>query len=81
MKNQHVLVPTALHKDFESIKKVDKQGFEYWEARELLPLLGYRNWQDFHRAIRRAQATCKSTKQSMYDHFRGAPKMVEKRIV
>jgi len=71
------IVPVSMHKDFESIKKIDGQGFEYWEARELMPLLGYKNWQDFHTALRRAQATCASTNQPMNDHFRGAPKMVE----
>ncbi len=70
------LVPVSLHKDFESIKKVDEFGYEYWEARELMPLLGYRNWQDFHVAIRRSQVTCKISGQSLEDHFRGAPKMV-----
>jgi len=70
------IVPVSLHKDFESIKKVDENGFEYWEARELMPLLGYKNWQDFHTAVRRAQATCASTNQPMNDHFRGAPKMI-----
>lgn len=71
------LVPASMHKDFESIKKVDEHGYEYWEARELMPLLGYRNWQDFHLAIRRAQAVCVSTSQPMEDHFRGAPKLVQ----
>lgn len=71
------IIPTSLHKDFESIKKVDEHGYEYWEARELMPLLGYSRWEDFHNAIKRAQATCISTRQAIQDHFRGAPKMVE----
>lgn len=71
------IVPISLHKDFESIKKIDEQGYEYWEARELMPLLGYRNWQDFHKAIQRSRATCKSTGQTTENHFRGAPKMVQ----
>ena len=28
-------------KDFESIKKLDENGVEYWTARELMPILGY----------------------------------------
>ena len=71
------IIPTAMHKDFESVKKTDEYGFEYWEARELMPLLGYSRWEDFHNAIRRAQAACVSTQQAIQDHFRGAPKMVE----
>lgn len=77
MDYQNALVPTALHKDFESIKKVDVGGFEYWEARELMPLLGYARWEKFHDAVRRAMATCRSTGQEMTDHFRGAGKMIK----
>ena len=29
------------NKDFESIKKLDENGIEYWTARELYPILGY----------------------------------------
>lgn len=71
------IVPASLHKDFESIKRVDELGYEYWEARELMPLLGYPRWEDFHGAVRRAQATCISTGQAIQDHFRGAPKMIK----
>lgn len=31
-------------KTFESIKHVDDNGYEYWEARELMPLLEYKKW-------------------------------------
>lgn len=32
---------------FESIKHIDKYGNEYWEARELMPLLEYSKWERF----------------------------------
>lgn len=32
---------TAPYKDFEGIQKIDENGIEYWEARELMLLLGY----------------------------------------
>lgn len=35
------IILTGPHKDFESIKKIDEKGFEYWTARELMTLLGY----------------------------------------
>lgn len=75
--NNAIVIPASLHKDFESIKKVDPHGYEYWEARELMPLLGYRNWEDFHNTVRRGQITCKSAGQSLSDHFRSAPKMIK----
>ncbi|MBP7134467.1 DNA damage-inducible protein D [Patescibacteria group bacterium] len=71
------LVPQSLHKDFESIKKIDENKVEYWEARELMPLLGYLRWDKFYEAIKRAMITCVSTSQSARDHFRGAAKMVD----
>ena len=41
----NAISPSAPHRDFEEMKKIDENGVEYWEARELLPLLGYENWQ------------------------------------
>jgi len=71
------IVPASLHKDFESIKKMDELGYEYWEARELMPLIGYIEWRKFSEAVKRAKATCVSTNQPIQDHFVGADKMVE----
>ena len=34
-------------KTFEEIKHIDEKGNEYWEARELMPLLEYTLWQRF----------------------------------
>ncbi len=71
------IVPASMHKDFESIKKMDEYGYEYWEARELMPLMGYDRWEKFNRAIQRAKAVCVSTNQAIPDHFRGAAKMIK----
>jgi len=40
--------------DFESIKQITPYGIEYWSARSLAPLLGYKKWQNFDVAIKRA---------------------------
>lgn len=66
-----------LNKDFESIKKINKDGVEYWEARELMPLLGYRNWREFENAIVKAKISCEKSEQNSEDHFVGAPKMIK----
>lgn len=71
------IVPASLHKDFESIKKADEFGYEYWEARELMPLLGYVKWEKFHAVIKRAAASCVSSGQTLEDHFIGAGKMIK----
>ena len=74
---ENSIVPTSLHKDFESIKKMDEHGYEYWDARELMPLLGYARWEKFNQAVLRAKAACVSTNQAVSDHFRGAAKMIK----
>ncbi|MAG44655.1 DNA damage-inducible protein D [bacterium] len=63
--------------NFENIKKINKHGIEYWEARELMPLLGYKNWRDFENVIKKAQDACKGSKQAIKDHFANALKMVD----
>lgn len=76
MNDKKAIVPSSIHRDFESIKKTGEDGFEYWEARELMPLLEYRNWQDFHAAIKRAMLTCKGSGQTLSEHFRDVPKVL-----
>ena len=68
---------TAPHKDFEGIKKIDENGVEYWEARELMPLLGYENWQKAEEAIARAALACVNSGQDVDNHFNHTVKMVE----
>ncbi len=45
---------------FDEIKHEDERG-EYWLARELMPLLGYRKWERFEDAIDRARITIENT--------------------
>jgi hypothetical protein len=40
-----------------------------WEARELMPLLGYKTWREFEGAIERAKISCQATGNSVEDHF------------
>ncbi len=63
-------------KDFESIKKITPEGVEYWEARELAPLLGYNKWENFAKVIGKAKAACILSGQNVEDHFPGAGKMI-----
>ena len=63
-------------KGFEGIKKVSSEGYEYWEARELMPLLGYKEWRKFEGVIKKAMVSCKASKQDAKYHFVGATKMI-----
>lgn len=45
--------------DFDSIKHLNPYRVEYWEARELQPLLGYQSsWQNFEKVIKKAMISC-----------------------
>ena len=41
-------------KTFEEIKHIDENGNEYWEARELQQILGYKEWRYFSAVIEKA---------------------------
>ncbi len=41
-------------KMFEDIKHTDENGNEYWSARELMLLLEYSKWENFHKVIKSA---------------------------
>lgn len=71
------IIPSAPHKDFEGIKKIDENGIEYWEARELLPLLGYKRWGKAEEVIARAARACINSGQDVDNHFHRTGKMVK----
>ncbi len=63
-------------KDFESIKKLTDEGVEFWEARELMPLLGYTKWENFESVIEKAKMACVESGQNLADHFPDVGKMI-----
>lgn len=71
------IILSGPHKDFESIKKFDKNGTEFWEARELMSLLGYEKWQNAEDVIGRAAKACINSGQAVDNHFTESSKMVE----
>lgn len=75
MTNEIIL--SAPHRDFESIKKIDKNGVEYWEARQLMPILGYEKWEKAEEVIARAARACVNSGQDVDNHFHRTGKMVE----
>jgi len=71
------IVVASLNKDFEGIKKVDENGIDYWHARELMPLLGYPNWEKAEEVVARAARACINSGQVVDNHFHRSVKMVE----
>ena len=62
---------------FESIKHVNEYGQEYWTARELQPILEYKQWRQFNDVIAKAMNACEASEHKVSDHFADVRKMVE----
>jgi hypothetical protein len=71
---------------FDSIRRYDQNGKEYWSARELMKILGYAKWERFGSstertdginslsAIERARLSCQTSGIDPIDHFTHSPK-------
>ncbi|MEI7961601.1 MAG: BRO family protein, partial [archaeon] len=76
----------SLTKNFEDFVH-EKEGVEYWFARDLQSLLGYSKWENFALVINKAKEACKNSNQNIVDHFpevrktivmpKGATKQIE----
>ena len=64
-----------LRKSFED-SSYEKDGVEFWLARDLQNLLGYAEWRKFLGVIEKAKESCKNAGNNDYDHFVDADKMV-----
>lgn len=54
---------------FESIKRVDDNGIEYWSSRDLWKVLGYTEYRHFLPVIEKAKIACQNSSQPISDHF------------
>jgi len=64
-----------LHRDFEQCAH-QRDGVEFWYARELQALLGYSEWHNFSAVIDKALDACRGAGQRAEDHFVDVNKMV-----
>ena len=62
---------------FESIKHVDDDGTEYWYARELQQILGYKEWRYFSAVIEKAQIACSQSNNNINYNFGVDTKIVK----
>jgi DNA-damage-inducible protein D len=65
----------TLHRNFEKSAH-EKNGVEFWYARELQELLGYNEWRNFEKVIEKAVIACKGASQEVSDHFVDVNKMI-----
>jgi DNA-damage-inducible protein D len=61
---------------FESLKKINRHGIEYWSARDLQACLGYSEWRKFEAIVKKGIHSCKQSGNDPQHHFVGADKMV-----
>lgn len=61
----------------EIVKIIQEEAVEFWYARDLMALLGYDRWENFHKAIERAIDSCKASEIEPANHFRSVTKMVQ----
>lgn len=65
-----------LHKNFQDCIR-NKDGVEFWYARDLQKLLGYDDWRNFENTITRAKTVCINSGLNADDHFVEVNKMVQ----
>lgn len=65
------------HETFESIRQFAEEEGEYWQARDLQPLLEYAAWDKFKRVIEKAMEACRQSAHAVDDHFSQTVKMVD----
>ena len=64
-------------KTFEDIKHINEYGAEYWQARELAPVLEYTQWRNFFSVVEKAVEACANSGFNVDDHFADVSKMVD----
>lgn len=61
---------------FESIRKVNQSGQDFWSARDLSKVLGYSEFRHFIPVINKAKEACENSVQKIGNHFEDILEMV-----
>ena len=65
-----------LKEKFDAILNTEK-NVEFWYARDLQKQLGYKRWENFIEAIKKAMISCENAGIAVEDHFREVTKLIE----
>ncbi len=69
-------LPASDRSPFECLKNLNHYGAEYWTARQLQPLLGYKQWRSFEKAIKKGIIACEQSGNDPAHHFARARKPI-----
>jgi len=61
---------------FETIKKIDPNGKEYWSSRDLSEVLEYSDYRKFLNVIEKAEIACENSGEVIHNHFVHMDEMV-----
>lgn len=61
---------------FETIKRIDDNGAEFWSSRDLAKALEYTDYRNFLTAIGKAKIACENSGEVIHNHFVEANEMV-----
>lgn len=62
---------------FESIKRIDENGREYWSSRDLAKALEYADYRNFLTSVNKAKVACENSGEVIHNHFVDATEMVQ----
>jgi DNA-damage-inducible protein D len=71
-----VEVSSPPHQTFESIKRTDQDGAEFWRARQIAPMLDYQDYRNFQNVVAKAKTACGKAGHGVADHFGDFTEMV-----
>lgn len=75
--NSELVVATAITKKFDAVRRLSKDGVEYWTARDIQPLLGYSaSWENFAGVVDKAKMACESAGVDQSKHFHDVMKAI-----
>ena len=62
---------------FESIKRIDENGMEWWSSRDLAKALEYADYRNFVNVIEKAREACKNSSQDVLAYFGDITEIVQ----
>ncbi len=62
---------------FETIKRIDDDGAEYWSSRELAKELDYSDYRKFLNVVNKAKMSCENSGEVIHNHFVHMDEMVQ----